>query len=48
MAAAQKHVLCVYDARNTALKLTLLQRPKSVEELKVIMQEVQAETGWGL
>ena len=34
MAAAQKHVLRVYVARDTALKLTLLERPKSVEELK--------------
>lgn len=39
MAAAQKHVLRVYVARDTALKLTLLERPKSVEELKEIMQE---------
>ena len=39
MAAAQKHVLRVYVARDTALKLTLLDRPKSVEELKEIMQE---------
>ncbi|KAM9445844.1 uncharacterized protein Hap1MRO34_024581 [Clarias gariepinus] len=39
MAAAQKHVLRVYVARDTALKLTLLERPKSVKELKEIMQE---------
>lgn len=39
MAAAQKHVLRVYVARDTALKLTLLERPKSVEELKEIIQE---------
>lgn len=39
MAAAQKHVLCVYIARDTALKLALFERPKSVEELKDIMQE---------
>ncbi|CAI5657819.1 unnamed protein product [Oreochromis niloticus] len=39
MAAAQKHVLRVYVERDTALKLTLLQRPKSVEELKEIIQE---------
>ncbi|KAA0721472.1 hypothetical protein E1301_Tti020702 [Triplophysa tibetana] len=39
MAVAQKHVLHVYVARDTALKLTLLERPKSVEELKEIMQE---------
>ncbi|KAK2865084.1 hypothetical protein Q8A67_000004 [Cirrhinus molitorella] len=37
MAAAQKHVLRVYVARDTALKLTLLERPKSVEELKEII-----------
>ncbi|CAM4575459.1 unnamed protein product [Leuciscus chuanchicus] len=30
---------CVCVARDTALKLTLLERPKSVEELKEIMQE---------
>uniref|UniRef100_A0A669DCS8 Uncharacterized protein n=1 Tax=Oreochromis niloticus TaxID=8128 RepID=A0A669DCS8_ORENI len=39
MAAAQKHVLHVYVERDTALKLTLLERPKSVEELKEIIQE---------
>ncbi|KAK0155513.1 hypothetical protein N1851_002103 [Merluccius polli] len=32
-------LLRVYVARDTALKLTLLERPKSVEELKEIMQE---------
>ncbi|KAJ8357048.1 hypothetical protein SKAU_G00198420 [Synaphobranchus kaupii] len=39
MAAAQKHVLRVYVARDIALKLTLTERPQSVEELKEIMQE---------
>ncbi|KAL3969376.1 mannose receptor, C type [Sarotherodon galilaeus] len=39
MAAAQKHVLRVYVERDTALKLTLLERPKSVEELKEIIRE---------
>uniref|UniRef100_A0A669CWG7 Uncharacterized protein n=1 Tax=Oreochromis niloticus TaxID=8128 RepID=A0A669CWG7_ORENI len=39
MAAAQKHVLHVYVERDTTLKLTLLERPKSVEELKEIIQE---------
>ena len=34
VAAAQKHVLCVYVARDTALKPTLLERPKSMQELK--------------
>ncbi|XP_047663684.1 uncharacterized protein LOC125140123 isoform X2 [Tachysurus fulvidraco] len=34
-----RNVLRVYVARDTALKLTLLERPKSVEELKEIMQE---------
>lgn len=38
MAATQKHV-SVYVARDTALKLTLPERPKSVEELKQIMKE---------
>uniref|UniRef100_A0A3P8SKE1 Uncharacterized protein n=1 Tax=Amphiprion percula TaxID=161767 RepID=A0A3P8SKE1_AMPPE len=33
MAAAPKHLLHVYVARDTALKLTLLERPKSVEDL---------------
>lgn len=39
MAAAQKHVLRVFVTRDIAMKLTLLQRPNSVEELKQIMQE---------
>ncbi|XP_028297673.1 uncharacterized protein LOC114459687 [Gouania willdenowi] len=39
MAATQNHMLRVYVTRDTALKLTLLERPKSVEELKEIMQE---------
>uniref|UniRef100_A0A8C5D523 Uncharacterized protein n=1 Tax=Gouania willdenowi TaxID=441366 RepID=A0A8C5D523_GOUWI len=37
MAAAQNHMLRVYVTRDTALKLTLLERPKSVEELKEII-----------
>ena len=39
MAAPQKIVLRVYIATDMALKLTLNERPKSVEELKSIMQE---------
>ncbi|XP_036067167.1 uncharacterized protein LOC112138338 isoform X2 [Oryzias melastigma] len=39
MAAVQKHVLRIFVARDTALKLTLSERPKSVEELKDILQE---------
>ena len=39
MDAAQKHVLRVYIARDIAVKLSLRERPKSVEELKEIMQE---------
>lgn len=39
MAATQKHVLLFLVAKDTALKLTLPERPKSVEELKEIMKE---------
>ncbi|XP_036447956.1 uncharacterized protein LOC118822786 [Colossoma macropomum] len=39
MAAPQKIVLRVYIATDMALKLTLNERPKSVKELKSIMQE---------
>ncbi|KAF5902794.1 sterile alpha motif domain-containing protein 3-like isoform X1, partial [Clarias magur] len=39
MAAPQKFVLRVYIATDIAVKLTLNYRPKSVEELKKIMQE---------
>ena len=39
MASHQKYVLRVYVATDVAMKLTLMQRPKSVEELKSIVQE---------
>uniref|UniRef100_A0A3B5BAW7 PB1 domain-containing protein n=1 Tax=Stegastes partitus TaxID=144197 RepID=A0A3B5BAW7_9TELE len=39
MAAPQKFVLRVYVATDVAMKLILNERPKSVEELKSIMQE---------
>ncbi|KAF6728176.1 hypothetical protein FQA47_003307, partial [Oryzias melastigma] len=39
ISAVQKHVLRIFVARDTALKLTLSERPKSVEELKDILQE---------
>lgn len=39
MTAPQKCVLRVYVATDVAMKLTLNERPKSVEELKSIMQE---------
>ncbi|XP_063077044.1 uncharacterized protein LOC134467049 [Engraulis encrasicolus] len=38
MAAPQKFLLRVYLHTDTAMKLTLNSRPKSVEELKIIMQ----------
>lgn len=45
MSAPQKHVLRNFVKRETALKLILNERPKSVEELRHFAGEVRVKTG---